>query len=129
MEHQSPVGYRPPLTSLLPAAGVLVLMALVSSAEGGWALAIVVVTLLAILRMRQLLIVAQDNISVTVFRTRHIPWSVVQGFEAGSTVRGGTVIRTTEGEVHSVAPCSWWGGPATAADIETLENILAAKRR
>ena len=59
----------------------------------------------------------------------HLPalWAQVQGFEAGSTFRGGTRIETSSGVVHSIAPCSWWGGPAEAADLEALRREAHAR--
>jgi len=81
----------------------------------------------AALRLRQLLVLADDHLEVTVFRTRRIPWAQVQGFEPGSTFRGGTQIQTSSGVVHSISPCSWWGGPAQAADIEALRREARAR--
>ena len=121
------VGFRPPLTSVLPVAGVLVLMAIVLPSEGSVAFVIMFTFFFAILRLRQLLVLEEDRLEVTVLRTRRIPWADVQGFEAGSTLRGGTQIQTSSGVVHSIAPCSWWGGPAAAADIEALRREARAR--
>lgn len=129
MENQGPVGYRPPLSSVLPVVGLLVLLALVFPSESGGIIALGVATAFAIIRLRQLLVLHEDHISVTVLRTRRIPWSDIEGFSAGSSMRGGTLIQTTDGEVHSVAPCSWWGGPAAPADLETLQRIHSSKVR
>ena len=129
MENQGPVGYRPPLSSVLPVVGVLVLLAVVFPSDSGGLVALGIATAFAIIRLRQLLVLHDDHISVTVLRTRRIPWADIEGFSAGSSVRGGTVIQTTDGEVRSVAPCSWWGGPANPADLETLQRILASKVR
>ncbi len=129
MENQGPVGYRPPLSSVLPVVGVLALLALIVPSESGVIIALGIATAFAILRLRQLMVLHEDHISVTVLRTRRIPWTDIEGFGAGSSMRGGTVIQTTDGEVHSVAPCSWWGGPANPADLETLQRIHASRIR
>ena len=121
------VGFRPPLTSVLPAAGVLVLGALLLPSEGIWAFVIVVWLLITIVRLRQLLVLTDDHLEVTVFRTRRIPWAQVQGFEPGSTFRGGTQVLTASGVVHSVSPCSWWGGPADEGDLEVLRREARAR--
>lgn len=122
------VGFRPPLTSVLPLTGILLVWAALFPSEGKWSFALVFVALFAVLRLRQLLVLAEDHLEVTVFRTRRIPWSEVQGFEPGSTFRGGTQVQTTSGVVHSISPCSWWGGPADEADIETLKREARARR-
>jgi hypothetical protein len=122
------VGFRPPLTSLLVVPGILVLMALVFPSEGTWTFFVVFVVGFSVVRIRQLLVLTDDNLEVTVFRTRRIPWDQVQGFEPGSRLRGGTEIQTSSGVVYSVSPCSWWGGPAEAADLETLRREARARR-
>ena len=116
------VGFRAPLTSVLPLAGIAVIVGLILRSERAWAFVALVVVLLGVLRLRQLLVLTDDHLEVTVIRTRRIPWSEVRGFEPGSWWRGGTRIQTSSGVVHSVSPCSWWGGPAAVADIETLRR-------
>ena len=116
------VGFRPPLTSVLPVAAVLSLWALVFPSEGKWVFVVVFTSLFGVIRLRQLLVLTDDHLEVTVFRTRRIPWAQVQGFEAGSTFRGGTQIETSSGVIYSIAPCAWWGGPAEAEDIEALRR-------
>lgn len=123
------VGFRPALSSVLPSAAFLVVLGLVFSADGVWAFVLVAITVALVIRMRQLLVLGDDHVQVTVLRTRRIPWSQIEGFEAGSTLRGGTVIHTSEGEVWSVSPCSWWGGPANPQDLETLERLLRSRSR
>lgn len=122
------VGFRPPLTSLLVVPGILVLMALIFPSEGTWTFFVVFVVGFSVVRIRQLLVLTDDHLEVTVFRTRRIPWDQVQGFEPGSRLRGGTEIQTSSGVVYSVSPCSWWGGPAEAADLETLRREARARR-
>jgi hypothetical protein len=121
------VGFRPPLTSVLPVAAVLSLWALVFPSEGKWVLVVVFTILFGVIRLRQLLVLTEEHLEVTVFRTRRIPWTQVQGFEAGSTFRGGTQIETSSGVVYSIAPCSWWGGPAEAADLDALRRAAKAR--
>lgn len=127
MQARGQVGFRPPLTSVLPVAGVLVALQLALRSNGGWAFVVLFVALFTILRIRQLLVLQDDHIEVTVLRTRRIPWSQVQGFEAGTSLLGGTQIQTSSGVVHSIAPCSWWGGPAEEGDLETLRRELRAR--
>ncbi len=122
------VGFRPPLTSVLPLAGILVVWALLFPSEDTWTFVVLFVVAFGLLRLRQLMVLAEDHLEVTVLRTRRIPWSEVQGFEPGSRFRGGTQVRTTSGVVWSVSPCSWWGGPANEADIETLRREARARR-
>jgi hypothetical protein len=78
------VGFRAPLTSVLPLAGALVLLGLVFPTEGSWTFAIVVVFVSAIVRLRQLMVLTDDHLEITVIRTRRIPWAQVEGFEPGS---------------------------------------------
>ena len=122
------VGFRPPLTSVLPLAGVLVALGLVFPTEGSWAFAIVVVFLYMILRLRQLMVLTDDHLEITVIRTRRIPWAQIEGFEPGSRLRGGTEVQTISGVVWSVSPCSWWGGPAEESDLEVLRREARARR-
>ena len=122
------VGFRPPLTSVLPLAGILVVWALLFPSEDTWTFVVLFVVAFGLLRLRQLMVLAEDHLEVTVLRTRRIPWSEVQGFEPGSRFRGGTQVQTTSGVVWSVSPCSWWGGPANEADIETLRREARARR-
>jgi hypothetical protein len=123
------VGFRPPLSSVLPVAGILVLLALILPAEGAWTFVVVFVIVFTVIRMRQLLVLTDEHLAVTVLRTRRIPWAEVQGFEPGSMLRGGTQIQTSSGVVLSIAPCSWWGGPAAAADIEVLRREARVRSR
>lgn len=129
MESSRPVGFRPPLTSVLPVAVVLLGVGVLLQSEGSVALAMFLVAILAALRLRQLLVLHDDHIEVTVLRRRRIPWTEVEGFDPATGMRGGTRIQTADGIVHAVAPCSWWGGPAKEADIETLRRMRAARVR
>jgi hypothetical protein len=122
------VGFRPPLTSSLPVAGILVLATLLFPSEGILTLVVVFLLLFAFFRLRQLMVLTDDHLEVTVVRTRRIPWAEVEGFEPGSRFRGGTQVQTSAGVVWSVSPCSWWGGPADAADIEVLRREARARR-
>lgn len=121
------VGFRPPLTSALPVIGVLIVLGMVLPSDGTALFVVLVAFGFAALRLRQLLVLREDHLEVTVLRTRRIPWADIQGFESGTTLRGGTQIQTTAGVVHSIAPCSWWGGPADAADIEVLRREARAR--
>ena len=129
MESSRPVGFRPPLTSVLPVAVVLLGIGALLQSEGSVALAMLFVAIFAALRLRQLLVLHDDHIEVTVLRRRRIPWAEVEGFDAATGIRGGTRILTSGEVVHAVAPCSWWGGPAKEADIETLRRMRAARAR
>lgn len=122
------VGFRAPLSSVLPLAGIAVIVGLILRSERAWAFVALAVVLIGVLRLRQLLILTDDHLEVTVIRTRRIAWSEVRGFEPGSTWRGGTRIQTTSGVVHSVSPCSWWGGPAAEADVEILRREARVRR-
>ena len=120
------VGFRPPLTSVLPVAGVLVLMAIVLPSEGSVAFVIMFTFFFAILRLRQLLVLEEDRLEVTVLRTRRIPWADVQGFELVDASRGDPdpdVLgrRALDRSLLLV------GGPAAAADIEALRREARAR--
>jgi hypothetical protein len=121
------VGFRPPLTSVLPVAAILSLWALVFPSEDKWFFVMFFTIVFGIIRLRQLLVLTDEHLEVTVFRTRRIPWAQVRAFEAGSTFRGGTQIETSSGVVHSISPCSWWGGPAEAAALEALRREAQAR--
>jgi len=123
------VGYRPPLTSIAPLVVIAVGLALLVPGQSRLLLIVLVPFVLAMLRLRQLLVLTDDRLEVTVVRTRRIPWELVEGFEPAPAWRGGTLIRTSTGIVHSVAPCSWWGGPAAAEDLDNLERIRLSHRR
>ncbi len=114
---------------MLPTLAVLIALAVLSPYAAGKASALFLAVIFGGLRLRQLLILEQDHLEVTVIRRRRIPWSEVEGFEPGSRFRGGTQILTSSGVVNSTSPCSWWGGPAEAADIETLRRIRASRLR
>lgn len=128
VQGRGPVGFRPPLTSVLPVAGILFVMGLAVPSQRTWPLVVIIVVAFLVIRIRQLLVLTDEHLEVTVFRTRRIPWDQVQEFEPGSTFRGGTQILTCSGVVHSIAPCSWWGGPAEPADIEALRREARARR-
>ena len=129
MGAQERVGFRPPLTTVLPAGAVLVLLGVIFPFDSTWLFVIVFVTVLGVLRMRQLTVLTDEYVEVTVLRTRRIPWADIEGFEAGSGFRGGTIVRASDGDIHAIAPCSWWGGPANQSDLETLQRLLAARGR
>ena len=129
MVAQERVGFRPPLTTILPVAVVLVLLGLIFPSDGIWGFVIVFLTVFGVLRMRQLTVLTDEHVEVTVVRTRRIPWADIEGFEAGSGMRGGTIVHTSGGDVHAISPCSWWGGPASPSDLETLERMLASRGR
>ena len=129
MVAQERVGFRPPLTTILPVAVVLVLLGLIFPSDGIWGFVIVFLTVFGVLRMRQLTVLTDEHVEVTVVRTRRIPWADIEGFEAGSGMRGGTIVHTSGGDVHAISPCSWWGGPASQSDLETLERMLASRGR
>lgn len=121
------VGFRPPLTSVLPAVALMTVWALIIPSEDTWVVVLVFTVLYAVARLRQLLVLTDEHLEVTVLRTRRIPWAQVQGFEAGSMFWGGTQILTSSGVVHSFTPCSWWGGPADEADLEALRREARAR--
>ena len=129
MVAQERVGFRPPLTTILPVAVVLVLLGLIFPSDGIWGFVIVFLTVFGVLRMRQLTVLTAEHVEVTVVRTRRIPWADIEGFEAGSRMRGGTIVHTSGGDVHAISPCSWWGGPASPSDLETLTRMLASRAR
>ena len=129
MVAQERVGFRPPLTTILPVAVVLVLLGLIFPSDGTWGFVVVFLTVFGVLRMRQLTVLTDEHVEVTVVRTRRIPWADIEGFEAGSGMRGGTIVHTSGGDVHAISPCSWWGGPASPADLETLARMLASRAR
>lgn len=129
MVAQERVGFRPPLTTILPVAVVLVLLGLIFPSDGIWGFVIVFLTVFGVLRMRQLTVLTDEHVEVTVVRTRRIPWADIEGFEAGSGMRGGTIVHTSGGDVHAISPCSWWGGPASPSDLETLARMLASRAR
>lgn len=123
------VGYRPPLSSIAPLVVIAVGLALLVPGQSRLLLVVLVPFVLAMLRLRQLLVLTDERLEVTVVRTRRIAWDQVEGFQPAPAWRGGTLIRTASGTVHSVAPCSWWGGPAAAEDLETLERLRLSHRR
>lgn len=129
MDAQVEEGFRPALTSALPSVAVLIVLGLVFPGDGVWPFVLLAAAVIMVIRMRQLMVLGDDHVKVTVLRTRRIPWSQIEAFEAGSTLRGGTLIRTSEGDVWSVSPCSWWGGPADPRDLETLQRLLRSRRR
>ena len=129
MVAQERVGFRPPLTTILPVAVVLVLLGLIFPSDGTWGFVVVFLTVFGVLRMRQLTVLTDEHVEVTVVRTRRIPWADIEGFEAGSGMRGGTIVHTSGGDVHAISPCSWWGGPASPSDLETLTRMLASRAR
>jgi hypothetical protein len=114
---------------MLPPIGILLLLGLIFPFNGVWAGVVLAIAILATLRLRQLTVLGDEHVEVTVIRTHRIPWREIEGFDPGTSVRGGMVIRTADGEVQAVAPCSWWGGPASADDLETLERVRAARVR
>lgn len=123
------VGFRPPLTSVLPPAGIFAIAVIIVVPDRAFGFAMLFLFLFAVVRLRQLLVLTDDHLEVTVLRTKQIPWAEVQGFEPGSSFRGGTRIQTTSGVVHSVSPCSWWGGPADESDLEVLRREARARAR
>jgi hypothetical protein len=123
------VGFRPPLTSVLPLAGIFAIWVLIVRPERALGLMMLFLVLITVVRLRQLLVLTDDHLEVTVLRTRRIPWVEVQGFDPGSAFLGGTRIQTTSGVVNSVSPCSWWGGPAREADLEVLRREARARAR
>ena len=104
------VGFRPPLTSVLPVAVVLSLLALVFPSEGKWVFVVVFTILFGVIRLRQLLVLTDDHLEVTVFRTRRIPWAQVQGFEAGQPSAAGRRSRPRQGSSTRSLPAP--GGEA-----------------
>ena len=72
---------------------------------------------------RQRLLADERGVTVVVLRRRFVPWAEVSGFERASSGGAGVRVVTASGRVSSRAPTSWWGGPATPAQVATLERI------
>ena len=123
-----PLVVRVPLTAVLVPLVVLAVILVMSGgaypAWMGW-IFVAVFPLSGVWRRRQHLLLDADGVEVTVLRTRRFTWAEVDVFEPGSALVGGTAIVTSAGRVRSVAPCSWWGGSATASDIAVLERMRA----
>lgn len=117
------VRFRPSPSVVLPVLGVLVLMALLLPAPGRWWFVLGFTVVSGLLRGRQGLVCTEDGVAVTVIGTRHVAWSDIRGFRPGSWLRGGLAVETSSGLVWSTAPCSWWGGPASRADVARLEAL------
>ena len=121
----------PPLTHALQLfPGLLIICLAVfgdSPMWGAW-LFVVLLPIALVLRLRQRLVVDDTGVTVTILRTRRIPWADVQGFSRGSGWMGGTNVLTAAGSVRSVAPCSWWGGRPSADQIALLEDIRVRQR-
>ena len=75
MVAQERVGFRPPLTTILPVAVVLVLLGLIFPSDGIWGFVVVFSTVFGVLRMRQLTVLTDEHVEVTMVRTRRIPWA------------------------------------------------------
>lgn len=67
---------------------------------------------------------AETDAIVRVYRSRRIPWSAITGVRPASLRRGGGVLlQTAWGEqVRAPAPSSWWGGPASDAQVAEIER-------
>lgn len=114
--------FRRPLRVLVPMAAALVLLALISPWPISWVYVVVFLLGYGLLTRRGHLACTPEGVEVTVLVTRRIPWANTLGFTAGSWWRGGTHVLTTTGRIWSPVPASWWGGPATAADLAILED-------
>lgn len=104
--------------------GVLIILLSVygrSPVWGAWLFG-VLLPIVLVLRLRQRLVVDETGVTVTILRTRRIPWEDVRGFSRAGG-QGGTFIATPTGRVRSVAPCSLWGGAASADQLALLERI------
>ena len=123
-----PLVYRRQLWVLVPMTVVLAAGTLVRPRPTGWTYLMIFFLVVGLLIARQRLACTPEGVQATLFRTRLVPWSEIRGFEAGSTWRGGTWILTTSGAVWAPAPSSWWGGPASAQDLEVLERALTINR-
>lgn len=103
-------------------AAVLVFFAALWPSPDGWRFVILFIVFYGALTWRQRLVCSAAGVEVTMLATRRLSWADVHGFQPGSSWRGGTRIVTTTGEVWSPAPSSWWGGPASAADLAAIER-------
>lgn len=108
----------------LPAAmsAILVLFATLWSSPDGWRFVALFVIVQMAITWRQRLVCSPAGLDLIVLRRRHVQWSDILGFQPASSLRGGTQILTTTGELWSPAPSSWWGGPASDADLTALES-------
>ena len=117
------VRFRTSPSVVLLVVGALVLMALLLPSPGRWWFVLGFTVLFGLLRGRQGLVCTEDGVAVTRIGTHHVPWSDIRGFRPGSWLRGGLAVETSSGLVWSAAPCSWWGGPASTADVSRLEAL------
>jgi hypothetical protein len=118
--------YRVPTSAVvaaaLPAALIVVLWMLAGTTW--WWYPVVMVTIGAVgvwFRRRQGLVLDDHGAHITVYRTRHLPWSDVVRFEPAA--RGGVSVVTDARSYRAVAPCSGWAARATDEQVAELERI------
>jgi hypothetical protein len=78
-----------------------------------------IVALGLVMRMRQQMVI--DDHGVTVNRKRTVAWADIRGFTPGPGFLSGTIVVNNGKPMHAAAPCSWWGGPASADQLAALE--------
>lgn len=113
--------YRRPLGVLALLALILITLTLVMPGAD-WTFVVLFLLFFGLIASRQRLVCTPEGVEVTFLRTQRIPWAQVRGFQAASNWRGGAYVLTTSGRVWSAAPGSWWGGPASDADLAALEG-------
>ncbi len=112
--------YRVPVKAAMsPALVVLIFSLFIHTAIGAAAVAVLFGLVTA---RRHRLELTEEDAVVQSFRPARVPWSSVTAVRSGGW-RGGIVLQTaTRQEVWSPAPCSWWAGPAPAAQLAEVER-------
>lgn len=120
--------YRVPtssiVVSLVPALLVLVMWLIAGTTWWWYPVVMAAIAAAGVwFRLRQGLVLDDAGVHVTVYRTHHLRWSEVRRFEPG---RAGTLVVTDQRSYRSVAPCTGWAAPASAAQVAELEAIRLA---
>ena len=125
MTSAQPRTFRPEIGATAIPAVAFALLAALNLADGDTTLSIVFAFAVPIVigfRSRQRLMVGPDGVSVRVFTEKLIPWQNFHSVERASLLRGGVRVDTNVGAVWSIAPCSWWGGPASPQQVDAIRQ-------
>ena len=118
----APKGYDVPITAALPFVSLAAVFLLVFGPTVGIASLGGISIGFVRQRRSELRLTPDDAFVSEPFGDRVVRWRDVTAVHRSSRWSGGLVLVTRSDRIRCPAPCSWWGGPASPAQVAEVER-------